>query len=201
MLDDLLDEAQLAEQPHLRETTQSRWVMLRDWLTRRSPLVVFLRVYCQVYRRITGAPAMRFSRITPQLYVGGQHWPHGLHRLRAEGLDSVVNLRSSVDDAAWGVALDHYLHLPTVDNTPLSHEDIDRGVAFITERIAAGGRVYVHCGVGVGRGPPRVAADLGSTGVAGGAAGAPSRRGRPVIGPNRRQLLIVRQYSRRIAQP
>jgi protein-tyrosine phosphatase len=191
----MLDEQQLAEPPEMREMTQSRWVMMRDWLTRRSPLIVLLRVYCQVYRRVTGAPLGRFSRITPQIYVGGQHWPHGVDAMRTHGIDTVVNLRESVDDLALAISLDHYLHLPTVDNTPISQDDLARGVTFIAERIAVGGVVYIHCGVGVGRAPTLTAAYLVSTGLDPDEAWKQIRKARPFIWPNRRQLAAVRLYA------
>jgi protein-tyrosine phosphatase len=78
---------------------------------------------------------------------------------------AVVNMRTEFDDAATGMAPDRYLHLPTVDDTPPTLEQLRKGVTFIAEEVARDGGVYVHCGAGVGRAPTMAAAYLVSTGL------------------------------------
>lgn len=173
----------------------SKAVMLFKWVTRRPPQIVFLRIYDQLYRRATGAPIIRFSRITPQLYVGGQHRRHGLPRMASLGITAVVNLRSEHDDEAAGVALKRYLHLSVIDNTPLTPENLRDGVAFIREEIAQGGVVYIHCGVGVGRAPTMAAAYLVSTGLTPDEAWAQLQGVRPFVWPNKRQRACVDAYA------
>ena len=86
--------------------------------------------------------------------------------MREYGITAVVNLRESrFSDEKAGIGGDRYLHLATIDNTPPSREDLIRGVDFITDEIATGGKIYVHCGVGVGRAPTLAAAYLISTGL------------------------------------
>lgn len=134
-------------------------------LLRVGPVSISLRFYDQFKRRRTGAPVWRLSEITPQLYLGGQHYPHGWAAMQQRGITAVVNLREAHhDDVAKGIGGLRHLHLPTRDNTPPALEDLARGVDFITEEIARGGKVYVHCGVGVGRAPAQVAAFLISQG-------------------------------------
>ena len=43
-------------------------------------------------------------------------------------------------------------------------EDLQQGVAFIQHEIESGGKVYIHCGAGVGRAPTMAAAYLISQG-------------------------------------
>ena len=46
----------------------------------------------------------------------------------------------------------------TVDDTPPSLEDLQRGIEFISEAVNDGGKVYIHCSAGVGRAPTMAAA-------------------------------------------
>lgn len=168
---------------------------MRDWLTRRGPIAIFLRMYDQVTRIITGAPIMRYSRVTAQLYIGGQYRARGWNRLTHEGITAVVNLRSEFDDARAGIAPERYLYLPTPDNNPPSLENIQAGVDFIAKEIEQGGKVYIHCGVGVGRAPTLAAAYLVYTGMTPLAAWRTIRAARPFIWPLPGQLNRVTQYA------
>lgn len=178
-----------------REITHSSLRMAWDWLTKRPLTTIWLRVFDQVYRRITGAPMQRYSQITPQLHVGGQHWPQGLPVMKGRGITSVLNLRREFDDSAMGVSLSEYLHLPTEDNTAPTQETLHAGVDFIRQQVEQGGKVYIHCGVGVGRAPTMAAAYLVSTGLTPEQAWAQIRRVRPFIWPNRRQRASIRQFA------
>ena len=168
-----------------------------NWLRKRPLAVIFLRLYDQLYRRVTGTPLQRYSQITPHLHVGGQHWPRSLPQLSERGVTAVVNLRREFDDAAIGAVLAHYLHLPTEDNTAPSQDTLDTGVRFIHEQVTQGGAVYIHCGVGVGRAPTLAAAYLVSTGLTPAEAWALIRWKRPFIWPNRRQRASVELFANR----
>ena len=146
-------------------------------------------------RLLTGAPIERVSRIGPQLHVGGQYRRHGWPRLAARGVTAVVNLRIEFDDAAAGIAPPRYLHLPTVDDTPPTADDLERGAAFIAEEIARGGQVYVHCGSGIGRAATLAAAYLVTTGLTADEAWAEIRQARPFIRP----VAVQREALRRFA--
>ena len=192
---DLEHLEQLEERPPPRERTKSRLRMAWDWVRKRPLPIVALRVYDQLTRRLTGIPVWRYSQITPQLYVGGQHWPPALDGMEQRGIHSIVNLRREFDDAEAGIARDHYLHLPTEDNTALSQHDLKAGAQFIAERINEGDSVYVHCAVGVGRAPTMAAAYLVSAGETPEQAWEIIRRQRPFIWPNRRQRAALRQFA------
>lgn len=162
-------------------------------------MVIALRIYAQVMRIIRGAPLFRYSRITPQLYVGGQHRRHGLWRMHDEGITVIVNLRQKLDDSRKGIQLDHYLHLPTRDNTPPKYDQLLEGVTFIKAQLALGRKVYVHCGVGVGRAPTLVAAFLVSEGMTSTDAWREIRAIRPFIMPLRQQLRQVERFAESVS--
>src|SRR5690606_6095984 len=52
------------------------------------------------------------------------------------------------------------LHLPTRDRNAQTVDDLQRGVQFIQQEVEAGGKVYIHCRAGVGRGPTMMIAYL-----------------------------------------
>lgn len=179
----------------MRDEKQSSIGLLFDWITRRGPSVIFMRIAMQIARIVLGRPIYRYSRILPGVYVGGQHRQRGLPSMQAQGITAVVNLRRS-DDRARGVALERYLHLPTTDNTAPSVDALHEGVQFIAAEVAAGGSVYVHCGVGVGRAPTLTAAYLISTGMTPLQAWKHIRSIRPFIWPLRGQYRIIEEYAR-----
>lgn len=146
-------------------------------------------------RLVTGAPPHYFSRVTPQLHLGGQYSARGWARLRARGITAVVNLRDEFDDAEAGIAPPAYLYLPTVDNTPPQIEDLCRGIRFIREEIAGGGRVYVHCMLGVGRSATLVAAYLVHQGMTPAEAWRTIRRARPFIQPTLGQMALIETFA------
>jgi protein tyrosine phosphatase (PTP) superfamily phosphohydrolase (DUF442 family) len=180
----------------MREEKRSSLGLLRDWLTQRGVFPILLRVYTQIARIITGRPIYRYSQITPQLYVGGQHRLHGWASMQERGITAVVNMRKRHDDLVRGVAPERYLHLPTRDNTPPTLEQLQEGARFIAEEIENGGTVYVHCGVGVGRAPTMVAAYLVSTGMTPREAWRTIRRVRPFIWPMRGQIKQIDRFAK-----
>ncbi|MHB0922738.1 MAG: protein-tyrosine phosphatase family protein [Bellilinea sp.] len=111
-------------------------------------------------RLVLDRPIRRQCEVTPQLFVGPQFKRNGWRQLRKWGISGVVNLRREFDDLSLGVNIPHYLHLPTTDDAPPTLEDLARGVDFIREMIEGGGKVYIHCGAGVGRAPTMAAAYL-----------------------------------------
>jgi len=177
--------------------------LLHFWqqLTRQGPWITFLEGIDQIHRIITGAPTVRFSRITPQLYLGGQYRRYGWPVLVRRGITSVVNMRSEFSDRRSNITPQRYLHLPTVDNTPPSLEQLAQGVDFIRRQIAEGGSVYVHCWEGAGRGPTMVAAYLVSTGLSPAEAWACIRKVRPFIRPTEAQAAQVERFAAGLKQP
>jgi|GEM_PF-2001289 len=132
----------------------------RFWsLLRVGPTGVALRLYDQFMRKFSGTPVWKYSRITPNLYVGGQHV--SLKGMDLEGITAIVNMREDYhSDEKRGIGGKRHLHLATRDNTPPSLEALDKGADFIHQEINTGGKVYIHCGVGIGRAPSMAAAYL-----------------------------------------
>lgn len=140
------------------------WGILIRRLKTQGLKTTLLWVYGRGLPAVTGIPLLQFSRVTPQLYVGPQYRINGKHFLEEQGIHYCVNMRIERDDARFGLALPHYLYLPTIDDDAPSLDHLDQGVAFIQKAISEGGKVYIHCGAGVGRAPSMAAAYLMANG-------------------------------------
>jgi len=145
--------------------------------------------------KVTGVPLFAYSRVTPQLYVGPQFNMHGRHALEREGITGVVNMRVEFDDAAHGLALERYCHLPTVDDDSPSPEHLQKGVDFIAGVVREGGKVYIHCKGGIGRAPTMAAAYLIGQGMNVEAAVALIKQARPFINLTPPQLEALQRYA------
>lgn len=131
-----------------------------------------LWAYARGVPYITGVPILRYSRVTPALYVGPQHRANGKRALTQAGIAYILNMRSEFDDDAHGLTFDTpiddstarpsaaYCHLPTPDDEAPSMAHLAQGIAFIESAIDGGGKVYIHCSAGVGRAPTMAAAYL-----------------------------------------
>jgi hypothetical protein len=149
----------------------------------------------QITRLTTGAPTLRYSRITPELYVGGQLLQKGWPILRERGITAVVSMRGEFDDREAGLVASRYCYLPTVDNHAPTLAHLQQGVEFIHSEIQNGGRVYIHCWEGVGRAPTMAAAYLVSTGLPPDAAWETIRRVRPFIRPMQMQIEQIERFA------
>lgn len=130
-------------------------------LLKVGPRAIILRFIDQYTRKFTGSPVWPLSRIMPGLYVGGQQRAKGWPAMQREGITAVVNMREAKhDDLAAGIGGERHLHLPTRDNTPVPFAALEQAADFIHDEIERGGKVYVHCGVGVGRAPSAAASYL-----------------------------------------
>jgi hypothetical protein len=166
------------------------------WRLRHHGLrVTFVWAVNRVYMWVTGRPVLRYSPVTPQLYVGGQMNAGGWRWLAARGLTADLNLRSEFDDAAHGIVPQSYLWLPTDDDHAPAMEQLQAGVDFIRRNIEGGGKVYVHCAGGVGRAPTMAAAYLVSTGLSVEQAWALVRTTRPFVTPTPPQLAALEQFA------
>lgn len=170
------------------------------WRLRHHGLwVTFVWAWARLYLWIVGRPVLRYCRITPELYVGGQMNARGWRWLAARGLTADVNMRSEFDDATYDLGPDGYLWLPTDDDHAPTPDQLRQGVAFIQQAIEGGGRVYVHCAGGVGRAPTMAAAYLVSTGSTPDQAWALIRQSRPFVKPTPVQMAALEQFASEVA--
>lgn len=169
--------------------------ILRNRLRTHGVKTTAIWVYGRGIAKLTGVPPLRFSRVTPNLYVGPQYSARGMAHLTKHGVTAGVNLRVEYDDAAHGLAFAKYCHLPTIDDDAPTLEHLAQGAAFIREEIDAGGTVYIHCAGGIGRAPTMAAAYLIETGMTTDEALAAIRKPRPFILLTPAQLEQLRAYE------
>lgn len=167
-------------------------------LAKTGPRAIVTRFIDQSYRKRTGAPYWEMSEVTPELYCGGQHYPSGYDEMLEKGITGIVNMREDYhSDIDKGVEGPHHLHLATRDNTPPKVEDLIEGAKFIHDQIEDGGKVYVHCGVGVGRAPTMTAAYLMTQGMSPDEALNKIKKVRPFIHLTRKQRHVLDEFRER----
>lgn len=159
-------------------------------------IVIFVqKMWDQLHRGMVGIPTLRRSQITANLFLGGQYNLRGLRLLREMGITAVINMRMhSVYEEARYQGL-QYLHLPTPDNTPPKLEDLIKGAEFAHAQIEGGGKVYIHCRQGLGRGPTMAIAYLLRMGQTYEDAYATVRKVRTFINPRRGQVQRLKELE------
>lgn len=152
-------------------------------------------------RLLRGMSPPRTSCVAANLYLGGQHYRHGLERMARLGISATVSLRESSDDREQGVGLEKHLWLPTADDRPPTLEQLSEASAFIGQAVAEGRGVYVHCLSGVGRAATTVAAYLVTSGLRADEAWVAIRQVRPFVRPNAVQTASVEEFHTRSSLP
>ncbi len=161
-----------------------------------GPRAIALRWLDVAHRRLRGSPIWRLSQLSPQLFLGGQHYyKQGYAAMRRRGITAIVNMRRQHSDVAKGIAGERHLQLATTDNTPPSVQDLTRGAIFIRDEIERGGKVYIHCAVGCGRAPTMAAAYLISAGHTPASALERIRQTRPFINPTAKQRRVLDDFA------
>lgn len=160
-------------------------------------IVIFLeKLWDIVHRWVAGIPTLRRSQITANLFLGGQYNLRGLRWLKEIGITAIINMRMhSVYEEARYQGL-QYLHLPTPDNTAPKLEDLIKGAEFARSAIRDGGKVYIHCRLGIGRGPTMAIAYLLSMGATYDDAFATVRKVRTFIHPRPVQVERLKELER-----
>lgn len=118
-----------------------------------------------IYRTLIGLPQMARSEITPQLYLGGQYSKRGYKKMQDIGITAIVNMRETPAPIYQDLPSLHILHLPTKDMNQPTIQDLLKGIQFIQKELDHGGKVYIHCRLGEGRGPTMMIAYLMSRGM------------------------------------
>jgi len=155
------------------------------------------RVSDHYIRFTTGLPTIERSKITKEIYLGGQYNEAGLKRLKEMGITSIVNMRrKSLKDAAEKAGI-NYLHLPTPDRQAPTMAHLEEGVMFMDRVIKSKGKVYVHCMSGEGRGPSMVIAYLIKTGLTLDDALLQVQKIRSFARPTKPQMKRLKQFERK----
>jgi hypothetical protein len=116
--------------------------------SRRTPLIIMQ------YITSLGNPLPDLDFITEELAVGGAlRSDNQIRALPGLGIGAVVDMRSESKDnvTELGRLGIRFLHLPTKDWTPPTQDDMDTGTDWISNEIARGIKVLVHCQHGIGR--------------------------------------------------
>ena len=164
-------------------------------LTTQGARTTFLWLANVLNRYLIDHPIRRLCQVTPQLFVGAQFGERGWRVLKRWGISAVVNLRKEFDDIDLDIDLDRYHYIPTEDDNTPTLDELREGVEFIAAEIERGGKVYIHCGSGVGRAPTMAAAYFVSRGSSVQEACETIRRIRPFIRPTR----VQREQLERLA--
>jgi atypical dual specificity phosphatase len=154
-------------------------------------------------RLILAAFGLRVDRgdwLEPDRLLGCAYPRHtaALAALAEQGITVLVNLHERSHGptrlAPHGLT---EVHIPMRDFSAPTPEQIDQGVQAIETALAAGHRLAVHCGGGVGRTGTLLACYLVSHGVAPDEAIAQVRRLRPGSVETRGQIAAIRAYAAR----
>jgi protein tyrosine phosphatase (PTP) superfamily phosphohydrolase (DUF442 family) len=170
------------------------------FLTKIKSLLNLSRLFLQynydnVYRVVFGMPRLKRCQITANLFLGSQYNQVGLRKMKALGITAIINMRMhSVYTEAQYEGFS-YLHLPTPDNTPPPLEVLIKGANFAESEIKNGGKVYVHCRQGLGRGPTMAIAYLLKTGLTVDDAITLIRKARSFINPRTSQIKRLRELE------
>ncbi len=154
------------------------------------------KIYDNIYRFFRGMPTLKRSQITANLFLGSQYSLIGLRKMKTLGITAIINMRehSVYSQAQYeGFA---YLHLPTVDNTPPSLDILIQGADFADQEIKKGGKVYIHCRQGLGRGPTMTIAYLLKTGLNYDDAYSLVKKVRTFINPRPSQILRLKELEK-----
>ena len=137
------------------------------------------------------------SKVTPQLSVGGSFTSAQIPDLLRRGITAVVDCRSERSDDAERLAAAgiQFHRLQTIDKYAPDYAALRAATDWVSEHMAHGGHVYIHCEHGVGRAPLLTSATLVAQGYSAAEALRIVRRARWQALPNDRQLHALRVFE------
>jgi Dual specificity phosphatase, catalytic domain len=167
----------------------------------RRPLGrIWLRVLARLMERLTDIQPkqLNYSDVTPQIAVGGAFRKRQIKRLKHRGVTAVVDCRQEARDdaAALRDAGIDFVHIPTLDRHSFTYDQMLYGVEWVLEHTSRGGRAFVHCEHGVGRGPLLTCCVLVAQGYTAPEALRIVRSARWQALPNDRQLTALLSFER-----
>jgi hypothetical protein len=160
---------------------------------------LWLRVLARVFEWLTDLQPkqLNYSDVTTQLAVGGAFRTRQIKRLKRHGVTAVVDCRLEAQDdpRALAAAGMEFLHVPTPDRYGFTYAQMEHGVEWVLDRLERGGRVFLHCEHGVGRGPLMACAVLIGQGYSAPRALRTVRAARWQALPNDRQLAALLDFE------
>jgi protein-tyrosine phosphatase len=166
-----------------------------------SPLRrLWLRVLARLMEWLTDLQPkqLNYSDVTPQLAVGGAFRRRQIKRLKQRGVTAVVDCRLEAEDdsqALSSVGI-KFLHVPTPDRHGFTFTQMQQGVDWVVDHLEGGGKAFLHCEHGVGRGPLMACAVLVAQGSTAPEALRTVRKARWQALPNDRQLAALVDFER-----
>lgn len=155
----------------------------------------FSRWIDNVYRQFFGISLIRFSQITPNIFLGGQFSKRGFYTLKNRGFTGIVSLRAKVEEGQLLRDGVHILQLKVKDKTAPEMQQIKKGITFIQDQLKQNGKVYIHCAVGEGRSVTFLTAYLMSIGFSTNQALQKIKHTRMFIRPTNEQLNKLRNLK------
>jgi hypothetical protein len=160
---------------------------------------IWLRVLARLMEWLTDIQPkqLNYSDVTPTLAVGGAFRSGQIKHLKQRGVTAVVDCRleGHDDPLALSQAGISFLHVPTLDRHGFTYAQLAEGVEWVLERVSNGGRAFMHCEHGVGRGPLMACAVLVAQGYSAPEALRIVRTGRWQALPNDRQLAVLLYFE------
>jgi protein-tyrosine phosphatase len=161
---------------------------------------VWLRILARLFEWLTDLQPkqLNYSDVTPQLAVGGAFRHRQIKRLKQRGVTAVVDCRLEAEDDSQALsdAGIEFLHVPTPDRHGFTYAQMQQGVDWVLDQLADGGRAFLHCEHGVGRGPLMTCAVLVAQGYTAPQALRIVRQARWQALPNDRQLAALLDFER-----
>jgi predicted protein tyrosine phosphatase len=104
-------------------------------------------------RTANDMPDRRPTEVEPGVFVGGIATRARWEALRAAGVTHVLSLLTTRPPDPWFAGAKAILWLPVPDYHPPTQEQLRAGCAFLDAARARGSGIFIHCRMGVGRGP------------------------------------------------
>lgn len=160
---------------------------------------IWLRVVARLMEWLSDIQPKKInlSDVNEQLAVGGAFRARQIPILKARGITAVVDCRSEARDdvQALHAAGMELLHLPAPDKYAMTYSQLHEGVDWVLAHLENGGRAFLHCEHGVGRGPLMACAILVAQGHTAVQALHIVRAGRWQAMPNDRQLKALLAFE------